>query len=415
MIEGTLKDWKDWYSANRSEEHKVVNDIEEKIHDDLVLVRLWIAQDGKAPKGAIKYQSKVWKNKNSKGTNPAKNLVIITASGQPPLILTNKNSPLVNKSGKVAKGKKNDGNAPTSRYLSKPYQWRCRDCGDQFDSNVAEIHCTRQPRQLSKVSDDSKKWFDKFLNGIEWEFVPHHTISKGQIGVIDNPIADGIAEEAGRELEKILNRVEMKPPEVFELYNYKTRYLRVSDLKDYRKFKQVISKIAEWRKLKIRPIRSAPVGVIEIGHAFDEFLSSNFKNISSDDWSSGERIWFECKELGVTVSGTPDLSFQGIPVETKTLKLFPFEVEDENQQSIFRYKWKTNYCKQVALYLQGCEMDWMLLLLISRESGKFTLVPVNDEAMEKMRADWNEWANNKEHSTKLEEYRKLISEEEVAS
>jgi len=412
MLEATLKDWKVWYSENRSEDYKIVDDIEEKIVDDLLLVRLWIAQDGKAPKGVIKYQSKVWKNKKSKGTDPAKDLVIITSSGQPPLILTHKKSPLLSEKENRKKGEEKSKQNPTYRHLSKPFQWRCKDCGEQFESNRVEIHCSRTPRQLSKVSKESKKWFEEFLNEIEWEFVPHHSISKGQIGVIDNQKADSIAEEAGKELEKILNSVEMKLPEVFELYNYKTRYLRVSDLKDYRKFKQVISKIAEWRKLKVRPIRTAPVGIIEIGHAFDEFLSSNFKNISSDDWDSGERVWFECKELGVTVSGTPDLSFQGIPVETKTVKLFPFEVEDKNQQSIFTYKWKTNYCKQAALYLQGSEVDWMLLLLISRDSGKFTLVPVNDDAMTKMREGWNEWVADKEYSKKLEEYRNLISEEE---
>ena len=81
-------------------------------------------------------------------------------------------------------------------------------------------------------------------------------------------------------------------------------------------------------------------------------------------------------------------------------------------KSIFTYKWKTNYCKQAALYLQGSEVDWMLLLLISRDSGKFTLVPVNDDAMTKMREGWNEWVADKEYSKKLEEYRNLISEEE---
>ena len=54
----------------------------------------------------------------------------------------------------------------------------------------------------------------------------------------------------------------------------------------------------------------------------------------------------------------------------------------------------------------------MLLLLISRDSGKFTLVPVNDDAMTKMREGWNEWVADKEYSKKLEEYRNLISEEE---
>jgi hypothetical protein len=162
----------------------------------------------------------------------------------------------------------------------------------------------------------------------------------------------------------------------------------------------------------VHPKNSAPLGIIEIGHSFDELLSSTFENISSEEWRTGERVWFECEELGVTVSGTPDLSFQGIPVETKTLKVFPNEVNEANQQSIFTYKWKANYSKQVALYLQGGGHDWMLLLLISRESGNFTLVPVDDSAMTKMRADWNKWAADKKYSSKLKEYRQLISEEE---
>jgi len=412
MKEATLNEWKKWYSENRSEENKVVESIEEEINDDTVLVRLWIAQDGKAPEDAVKYQSKVWKNKNSKGVTPAKGLVIITATGQPPLLLACKNSSLLNPKKNKTNGEKKE---VASRTLSKPYQWRCRDCGEQFESNKPNIHCTRQPRQLAGVSKTSTEWFNNFLSEIEWKYIPHHSISKGQIGVVEDEDADLIAEKAGKSLEKILSKVEMKPPEFFELYNYKTHYLRVSDLKDFKKFKQVIVKIAQWRNSKLRPKNSAPLGIIEIGHSFDELLSSTFENILSKDWSTGERVWFECEELGVKVSGTPDLSFQGVPVETKTLKVFPNEVNESNQQSIFTYKWKANYSKQVALYLQGGGHDWMLLLLISRESGNFTLVPVDASAMEKMRQDWKKWAVDKTYSKKLEEYRQLISEEEVVS
>tara|TARA_B100001750_G_C15515818_1_gene607076 strand:+ start:833 stop:2071 length:1239 start_codon:yes stop_codon:yes gene_type:complete len=412
MLEATLEKWKVWYSEYRSEDHKVVDAIEGRLDDETELVRLWIAQDGKAPKGAVKYQSRVWKNKNSKGVKPAKGLVIITAVGQPPLILTNKNSSHLSDDTSTKKDKHKAKKADTSRPLSRPLQWRCKDCGERFESNTPDTHCSRRPRQLAEVSKETTKWFDKFLNYVQWEFVPHHSISEGQIGVIEDGSADKIAVEAGKELENILNTVEMAAPDVFELYNYKTRYLRVSDLKDFRKFKMVITKIAQWRKMKIRPNNSAPIGIIEIGHAFDEFLSSTFNNISSDNWDVGTRVWFNCKELGVTVSGTPDLSFRGVPVETKTVKLFPSEIDDPNQQSIFSYKWKTNYSKQAALYLQGCEDDWMLLLLISRETGKFTLVPVNDEAMTRMRNDWEKWAADELYSQKLAEYRAMISEEE---
>ena len=126
----------------------------------------------------------------------------------------------------------------------------------------------------------------------------------------------------------------------------------------------------------------------------------------------GERVWFNCEELGVTVSGTPDISFRGIPIETKTIKMFPSETNDANQQGIFTYKWKTNYSKQVALYLQGSDREWMFLLIISRESGQFTLVPVNDVAINEMRKEWLKWISNEKYATKLDEYKKLIAEEE---
>ena len=92
--------------------------------------------------------------------------------------------------------------------------------------------------------------------------------------------------------------------------------------------------------------------------------------------------------------------------------MFPSETNDANQQGIFTYKWNTNYSKQVALYLQGNDREWMFLLIISRESGQFTLVPVNDVAINKMRNEWIKWISNEKYATKLDEYKKLIAEEE---
>jgi hypothetical protein len=241
--------------------------------------------------------------------------------------------------------------------------------------------------------------------------MPHLEVTTGLVGVIDDEEANALAKEAGDSLEKILNGEDMSTPKYFDLYNERTRYLRVSDLKEHSKFKRVINRIASWRVAKQKPVGKAPLGVIEIGHAFDEFLGETFENIQSDDWAKGERVLFDCEELGVSVGGTPDLNFKGVPVETKTLRVFPHEVpEDKNQKSIFKYKWKRNYAKQTALYLQGVDNEFMLLLLISRESGSFTVVPVCDEALEGMRENWVVWAEN--YQTQLDAYKQLIAEEE---
>jgi hypothetical protein len=231
------------------------------------------------------------------------------------------------------------------------------------------------------------------------------------VGVVEDKEADAVAKKAGESLAQILNETEMAPPKFFDMYNQMTNYIRVSDLKEHSKFKRVIHNIAKWRKTERKAMKNSPLGMIEIGHAFDEFLTETFENINSEEWVRGQRVRFDCEELGVSVGGTPDLNFQGVPVETKTLRVFPHEVpEDNNQKSIFKYKWKRNYSKQAALYLQGVENEYMLLLLISRESGAFTVVPVNDEAMEGMRENWVVWA--KKYKKQLDAYKQLISEEE---
>ena len=429
MIEGTLNEWKKWYAENRTEECRVIGKRQEELDDDEVFIRLWNTQDGKPPEGGESFNSKAWKKP---GSTPAPGLVIVTGRGEPPLILTNqkRREEAVEetekwekqKSEKASKSKKTAGDKngagekakkdpPLSRYLKKPYQWRCRDCGEEFDARKPEVHCKRNPRQRAEVSRDSTKWFNQFLEDVQWTYMPHLEVTTGLVGVIDDEQADALATEAGESLEKILNGEDMSTPKYFDLYNERTRYLRVSDLKEHSKFKRVINRIASWRVAKQKPVGKAPLGVIEIGHAFDEFLGETFENIKSDDWSKGERVLFDCEELGVSVGGTPDLNFKGVPVETKTLRVFPHEVpEDKNQKSIFKYKWKRNYAKQVALYLQGVDNEYMLLLLISRESGSFTVVPVSDEAMAGMQENWVVWAEN--YQTQLDAYKKLISEEE---
>jgi hypothetical protein len=429
MIEATLNEWKKWYAENRTEECRVIGKRREELDDDEVFIRLWNTQDGEPPEGGESFNSKAWKKP---GSTPAPGLVIVTGKGEAPLILTNQkrreeaveetekwvkqqaekaSKPKKLDADKNGAGEKAKKDPPASRSLKKPYQWRCRDCGEEFDAEYPKVHCKGNPRQRAEVSRDSTKWFNQFLEDVQWTYMPHREVSTGLIGVIDDEQADALATEAGNSLEKILNGKEISAPKYFDLYNQRTRYLRVSDLKEHSKFKRVINKIASWRVAKQKPVGKAPLGMIEIGHAFDEFLGDTFENIKSDDWAKGERVRFDCEELGVSVGGTPDLNFKGVPVETKTLRVFPHEVpEDKNQKSIFKYKWKRNYAKQAALYLQGVDNEYMLLLLISRESGSFTVVPVSDEAMEGMRENWVVWAEK--YEKQLDAYKQLIAEEE---
>ena len=429
MIEATLNEWKKWYAENRTEECRVIGNRHEEVDDDEVFIRLWNTQDGSPPEGGESFNSKAWKKP---GSTPAPGLVIVTGKGEPPLILTNqkRREEAVEetekwekqKAEKASKPKKSTGDTngagektkkelPASRSLKKPYQWRCRDCGEEFEATKPEVHCKRNPRQRAEISRDSTKWFNQFLEDVTWTYIPHREVSTGLIGVIDDDEAGTLAIEAGESLEKILNGKKMKTPKYFDLYNERTRYLRVSDLKEHSKFKRVVNRITGWREAKQKPVGKAPLGMVEIGHAFDEFLGETFENIESDDWAKGERVRFDCEELGVSVGGTPDLNFKGVPVETKTLRIFPHEVpEDKNQKSIFKYKWKKNYAKQAALYLQGVDNEFMLLLLISRESGTFTVVPVDDEAMGGMQDNWVVWA--KRYTTQLDTYKRLILQEE---
>ena len=43
----------------------------------------------------------------------------------------------------------------------------------------------------------------------------------------------------------------------------------------------------------------------------------------------------------------------------------------------YKRKWVQNYLPQLAMYSDAKAMDWMLLLLISKRTGQFSLIPVN--------------------------------------
>ena len=57
------------------------------------------------------------------------------------------------------------------------------------------------------------------------------------------------------------------------------------------------------------------------------------------------------------------------------------------------------------MYSSAHEMDWMLLLLISKNSGRFSVIPVDPNAkLAELRKEWKEWSKDKKLMKKLEKY-----------
>ena len=107
--------------------------------------------------------------------------------------------------------------------------------------------------------------------------------------------------------------------------------------------------------------------------------------------------------------------YEGIPVEMKTTARLPTSKMKNKSRKNFASKWRTNYLPQIAMYSHACELEWMFLLLISKETGEFSIIPVNGkEKMKGLRQKWKSWVDN---GGKLMEnitrYRKLgLNEEE---
>ena len=79
------------------------------------------------------------------------------------------------------------------------------------------------------------------------------------------------------------------------------------------------------------------------------------------------------------------------------------EVGENNKT--FKFKWEKNYLPQLAMYSSAHEMDWMLLLLISKNSGRFSVIPVNPNVkLAELRKEWKEWSKDKKLMKKLEKY-----------
>lgn len=276
-------------------------------------------------------------------------------------------------------------------------RWRCRVCSEEgeIESSTLIRHCGEIVRQLAPVSEESRLWMEKFLNEPGLHFLDYD-LTNPSIAHIDHFLVDNnsvsIATQASKELYEVLNCSEKITPSYYELYNHRSDHLRVSDLRKTKKSKKrgiqtAVRTAIKWhqRELPVKPNNSLVTSEIELGielgNVFDEFFKSLVEQNPTGKWSAGKRVKFHCEELDIIVSGSPDLFYDGIPVEMKTLPDFRIS--------------RNKFLPQIAMYSHSCGLDWMLLLLISKTTGEFRIIPVDGKkALQDLRKKWKKWANS---------------------
>ena len=412
----TLAEWKAWYAEQRSDEVEFVTAAEPVPGEDTELERLWLVCDGKAPEDTRTHGGIVWLSKQAK--TPIPGLSVLVAEKQQPLLLVVPGTELAPAAPrpKMPKKQTNSGQdaeqKPEPAQLEPPFEWRCRQCDQELFSDTTPTHCGRSMRQLAPVSEEGSKQFAQFIEQNEWTFMsPEDSTLLKQPGVEKSEHALSMATEAGESLEKILRGVAKEVPPRFELYNEQTDRVRVSDLKTDDKFVRVFGNIRGWRESVMVPVTDLPSGNVEIGHVFDAFLSRSLDGSVNGDWRPGERVGFHAEDLGITIGGTPDLMFRDIPVETKTVTFLPHE-GNKKQRQIFQFKWHANYLPQIAMYLEGTDHEWMLLMLVSRRSGLFTMLPITGVKMNTLRKRWRKLLKDDELAGQVANYREAIDSEE---
>ena len=298
--------------------------------------------------------------------------------------------------------------------LTPPYHWRCRICSTIGQSETLGRHCEVNVRQLSPVSEKTKLWFNRFLDETSFSFIAPNRLRKMHGMIFDSEKIE-LAIQAGNELEKLFSDLDLSCPTKFEVYNPQTDHIRVSDLKKKgdRPEKHYLGGLEpalfssiKYKNETIPHMTKAPKGgPIEIGHVFDELLTDMTNSINSDSWNRGEQVKFDCTELGMCVTGTPDLDYKGIPVEMKTAPALIVDGEEPKvKHRTYASKWR-GYLAQLAMYSDAKGMDWMLLLLISKRTGRFSLIPVNAHIkLEALRGRWKEWAKDDITIQLLEQY-----------
>ena len=409
MTEGTLSEWKEWFLENRTKSYSVLTSLAINLDSLPLLIRLFTAQDGKAPKGALRITGSIWKTKN---IMPKDDLIVLYSKGSHPLVLRppEKTSLISHVSEKSdPKKSRQFQNLNSTQKLTSPYHWRCRVCSEIGQSESLERHCGVNVRQLSLVSEEIKLWFDEFLEENTFTFIPPNQLNN-MPGMIEDGEKIDFAIQAGNELQQLISDLVLTCPAFFEAYNPQTDHIRISDLKNKNKkgrglIPSLDSSLKYFEK-DIPPMKKVPKGgPIEIGHIFDELFGYIANSNSSNSWNKGSKVMFDCKELGLSVTGTPDLGYKGIPVEMKTTNSLMIKGEEVGENKNFKSKWKKNYLPQLAMYSSACEMEWMLLLLISKNTGRFSVIPVNPSAkLAKLRKEWKKWSKDKKLMKKLEKY-----------
>ena len=286
------------------------------------------------------------------------------------------------------------------------FHWRCKVCGEEGFADGIPSHCGIRARELATISKESKKWFEDFLDGLEWSFVRVEDLTFQSEYFLDDPALLSSAYQAGKEMERILNTATAPTPDHFERYEPKSDHLRVSDLKKPKEIKEKLREVNKWRRKKIEPSkkRKKIPQNIELGHVFDEYLSNVTEKISEEGgWAPGSKVEFESIELGLKVVGTTDLTYDGIPVEMKTRRKLPLSSKNRP----FKVAWRTNYLPQMAMYSHASGLDWMYLMLVSRDSGEFSIIPTNCKPrMDIIRNQWNQVMKDPEVVSEIEKYKK---------
>jgi len=394
ILEQTLAEWSAWFVENRASEFELYSASPVEITPETILLRIFAPPDGRVPKHGYHLKGPTWDIPEKK---PKDHLILLYRKGHPPLILA-----IPDDIGLIENCATK---AQSIQKLSPPYLWRCKVCKTDGESEVLEACCGVRVRQLAPISDYARKWFDNFLISASFKFIPVSEISN-MPNISQNEDALNHALNAGMELEQILRNQNFECPDFFEVYDKKTHHIRVSDLKKKKDFVSALSSAVKHRGKKIPSKKTAPFGnVIELGHVLDEFFDSIFSKIKTKNWSKGERVHFNCEQLGLLITGSPDLKYSGIPVEMKTTKILPTKEMKKDTKVKFRDKWKTNYLPQIAMYSHASSIDWMYLLLISRQTGDFTILPVEGrEKTEKLQKKWAKWSKEKKIRKLLAEY-----------
>ena len=400
LIEASFSEWEEWFTKNRSTNFSVLTTLDINLEAVPQLIRLFTPQDGKVPKKGIRIDGTIWATRNVK---PIDNIVVLYSRDSAPLVLCPPEKiPLLPQARTRSE---------STQRLTPPFLWRCRVCSTTGQSESLMRHCGEDVRQLAHVSEETKLWFKQFLDDATFAFIPSNELQEMQGMVLDREKIE-IAIQAGSELQQLISDLDLSCPSTFEVYTPMTDHIRVSDLKKKggkgRGMKGALNSAITHIDKLVPPRKTAPKGgSIEIGHVFDELFDDITNSINSNSWKKGEKVMFNCTELGLCVTGTPDLDYKGIPVEMKTIKSLFVKGENStsNNKNTYKSKWKSNYLPQLAMYSDARNMEWMLLLLIAKNSGRFSVIPVNPKAkLAELRKEWKEWTKDKGLMDKLERY-----------